>query len=88
MSMRVLRICVTKMLQRDRHLGKLRHPEETVVRCQLRYLADVLAELRRQAGRGLINATGPLEHVSQELHPVQRACPARFRRAGACWGAT
>jgi hypothetical protein len=29
------------MLQRNRHFGKLRDPEELVVRGQLRYLADV-----------------------------------------------
>ena len=38
---------------------------ELVVRCQLRYLADVLAGLRRQPGRGFIDATGPPEHVSK-----------------------
>jgi hypothetical protein len=30
---------MTKMLQRHRHFGKLRDPEEPVVRRQLRYLA-------------------------------------------------
>src|SRR5258705_10509744 len=45
--------------------GKLRDPAELVVRCQLRYLADVLAELRRQPGRGFIDTTGPLEHVCE-----------------------
>src|SRR5712672_678279 len=44
---------------------KLRDPEELVVRGQLRYLVDVLAELRRQPGRGFIDATGPLEHVCE-----------------------
>ena len=36
-----LRVHITKMLQRNRHFGKLRDPEELVVRGQLRYLADV-----------------------------------------------
>ncbi len=58
-----LRIHVMKMLQRHRHFGKLRDPEELVVRGQLRYLADVLAELRRQPGRGFPSATGLPEHV-------------------------
>ena len=53
------------MLQGHRHFGNLRDPEELAVRCQLRYLADVLAELRRQPGRGFIGATGLLEHVSK-----------------------
>ena len=55
---------MTKMLQRHRHVGKLRDPEELVVRCQLRYLADVLTELRRQPGRGFV-ATGLPEHVAK-----------------------
>ena len=56
---------MTKMLQRNRRFGKLRDPEELVVRGQLRYLADVLAELRRQPGRGFIGATGLPEHVAK-----------------------
>jgi hypothetical protein len=60
-----LRIHMTKVLQRDRHFGKLRCSAELVVRCQLRYLADVLAERRGQARRGLIGTTGPREHVSK-----------------------
>jgi hypothetical protein len=47
---------MTKVLQRYRHLGKLRDPEETAVRGHLRDLAEILAELRRQADRGLIDA--------------------------------
>ena len=43
-----LPVHMTKMLQRHRHFGKLRYPEQLVVRCQLRYLPDVLAELRRE----------------------------------------
>ena len=60
-----LRIHMTKMLQRHRYFGKLRDPEEFVVRGQLRYLADVPAELRRQPGRGFIGATGLREHVAK-----------------------
>ena len=56
---------MTKMLQRHRRFGKLRDPEELVVRCQLRYLPDVLAELRHQPGRGFIGASGLPEHVAK-----------------------
>ena len=79
---------MTKMLQRHRHLGKLRYPEQLFVRCQRRYLPDVFAELRRQAGRGFIDAAGPPEHVSKNntrfsAHvPVElgRPVPARAPR--------
>jgi hypothetical protein len=60
-----LRIHMTKMFQRHRRFGKLRDPEELVVRCQLRYLPDVLAELRHQPGRGFIGASGLPEHVAK-----------------------
>jgi hypothetical protein len=63
-----LPIRMTKMLQRDWHFRKLRCSEKLVVRCQLRYLADILAdilaELRYQPGRSLIDADSPLEYVS------------------------
>ena len=83
-----LRIHVTKMFQRHRYFGQLGDPAQLIVRCQLRYLADVLAELRRQAGRGCRRRHRSAGVDRREQHPVPCACPGQVRQAGICSAAT
>ena len=79
---------MTKMLQRRRHFGKLRDPEELVVRCHLRYLADVLAELRRQPGHGSVGATGLPEHVAKNNTRFSARVLLDFGGPLSSWGPT
>jgi hypothetical protein len=61
-----LRVEAAQVLKGHGHLGQIRDREELRVRRQFRDLADVVAELRQQQGRRLINATRPPQHVSQQ----------------------
>jgi len=60
-----LRVEAAQVIEGHGHLGQIRDREQLRVRRQFRDLADVVAELRRQRSRRLVDAARPPQHVSK-----------------------